>query len=82
MNVEMWHRVRKHGVRGFKHGACGYYYRDNFTCEDFYGDWKSVRLGECRIGRVYDWKSVRLKECEIERVQDWKSARLEDCVNV
>ena len=38
MNVEMWHRVRKHGVRGFKHGACGYYYRDNFTCEDFYGD--------------------------------------------
>ena len=38
MNVEMWDRVRKHGVRGFKHGACGYYYRDNFTCEDFYGD--------------------------------------------
>ena len=38
MNVEMWHRVRKHGVRGFKHGACEYYYRDNFTCEDFYGD--------------------------------------------
>ena len=32
-------------------------------------DWKSVRLKECRIGRVQHWKSV----------EDWKSVGLEEC---
>ena len=36
---------------------------------------KSVRLKECKIGRVKDWKSERLEECKIGRVQDIS----EDC---
>ena len=42
-------------------------------------DWKSVRLAECKVGRVQGWKSARLEECKIGRLQDWKRARLEKC---
>ena len=40
---------------------------------------KSVRLEECKVGRVLDWKIAIYEECKIGKVQDWKSARLEEC---
>ena len=46
---------------------------------------KSVRLEECKIGRVYDWNSVvwksvwfKFKYCIIARLYGWKSVRLEE----
>ena len=47
-------------------------------------DWKSVRLEECKIGRVYYLKNERLEGvglegCRIGRVKDWKSVRLGEC---
>ena len=46
-------------------------------------DWKSVELGEWKIGlgRVVDWKSVELEECRIGGVQDWKCVRVKECKN-